>query len=183
MPPIRVEPRPCRLPETFPTCERRDLTYDPGTRVLPYDEKLAVGYRYYDRHPEEIAYPFGHGLSYTAFAYRDLRVEKVEGHNVTVALEVENTGKFVGDEVVQLYVQDVESSIVTPDKELKAFKRITLAPGEVQTVRLELNERSFRLMDRRFNWVIEEGVFRLMAGASSEDIRCEVDIALEGETL
>ncbi|MBQ1223173.1 MAG: fibronectin type III-like domain-contianing protein, partial [Oscillospiraceae bacterium] len=123
-------------------------------------------------------YPFGFGLSYTEFEYSDLATEKVGETDVKVSLKVKNTGKMAGDEVVQLYVEDCESTVVTPPKLLKGFKRISLEPGVEKEVSFTLDEKAFRLMNAKYEWVVEPGDFRIMVGASSRDIRLEGTVTL-----
>jgi beta-glucosidase len=122
-------------------------------------------------------YPFGHGLSFTAFTYSDLRCRHGET-SLSCSLTLINTGKRDGDEVVQLYVKDMVSSVTTPEKNLKAFCRVSLRAGEERTVVLNIPYRSLALIDRRFRRVAEKGEFLLMAGASSADIRLSTPFAL-----
>lgn len=165
-----------RLPETFPACERRDLTYDAQARILPYDEKLAVGYRYYDRHPEEITYPFGHGMSYTSFGYENAQVTQDED-GFTFSFDLTNTGDMDGAEVVQLYAADPVATVTKPEKALIAFKKVFLAAGETQRVSFAVTARDLAYYNVSLReWVTEEGVYTLMAGASSRDIRLTADI-------
>lgn len=165
--------------------------YSPGGR-LPISFPRSVGHLpcYYtmlpggsDRYlegPREALFPFGHGLSYCRFRYGELRVEKLaEPYSFAVAVEVENLGEMTADEVVQLYVTDLESSVVTPERTLQGFRRITLAPGEKREVRFRLGQEAFRLMDVRYRWVVEPGAFRIAVGASSQDIRAEREIMIE----
>lgn len=123
-------------------------------------------------------YSFGHGLSYTEFSYSNLKVEKTGDYDVTVTCTVANTGKRDGDEVVQLYLDDVDSSVVTPLKLLKGFQRISLKAGESKNVTFHLNWDSFKLMNARYEWVVEPGKFRILVGAGSEDIRLEGEVII-----
>ena len=165
-----------RLPETFPACERRDFSYDTESRILPYDEKLSVGYRYYDKHPEEITYPFGHGLSYTAFGYENAQVTQDED-GFTFSFDLTNTGGRDGAEVVQLYAADPVATVTKPEKALIAFKKVFLAAGETQRVSFTVTARDLAYYNVSLReWVTEEGVYTLMAGASSRDIRLTADI-------
>ncbi len=159
-----------RLPVSFPR----------SAGMLPcYYSRLPGASAEYLEGRRDAVYPFGHGLSYTAFAYRDLQLEETcAPYGVRVSLTVKNTGDRAGDEVVQLYVRDEESSIVTPMKQLRGFKRITLAPGEAKTVAFDLGFDDFKLMNKRYEWVVEPGDFMVMIGASSEDIRLEGRIIL-----
>jgi beta-glucosidase len=163
---------PCgRLPETFPACERTDLTYDAYARILPYDEKLNVGYRYYDKHPEEIVFPFGHGLSYTSFAYDDASLTQ-EGDRFTLSFTLRNAGGTDGAEIVQLYAADPVSTVSKPPKALIAFKKVFLAAGEEQRISIPFTARDLAYYNVSLHdWVTEEGVYELLVGASSRDIR------------
>ena len=125
-------------------------------------------------------YPFGHGLSYTEFGYSDLKIVQGPGtkSGVEVSLKVTNTGKMTGDEVVQLYVRDKYSSVVTYDSVLRGFERISLEPGETKTVRFSLSPEDFQILDADMKWTVEPGEFEIMAGSSSEDIRLSQTIRL-----
>ena len=161
-----------RLPITFPTslAQYPDDFYSTGDDVV-YKEGIFVGYRYFDENKLDPLFPFGYGLSYTTFAYGEPKVQ-LNGQKATVTLDVTNTGTRSGSEVVQLYVHDIESSVPRPPKELKAFKKIFLKPGETQPVTMELNHRSFAFFDETCNdWKIEPGAFELLIGSSSRDIR------------
>ena len=118
------------------------LDYPGDGLKVTYPEQWKVGYRYFDLHPEQIWYPFGHGLSYTTFEYSDITIspEGVNGpdEEVTVKCKVTNTGKLAGKETVQLYVSDVKSTISKPLKELKGFEKIHLEPGETKEVEFKL---------------------------------------------
>jgi beta-glucosidase len=116
-------------------------------------------------------YPFGHGLSYTTFKYDDLKVSPAAvatGQAVAVSVKVTNTGDRAGDEVVQLYLRDMVSSVTRPLKELKDFRRITLAPGESRTVQFTITPDKLQFYNLDMKRVIEPGEFRLMVGTSSE---------------
>ena len=149
---------------------------------MEYKEDVFVGYRYFDRYEEKVLFPFGFGLSYTDFEYTGMESEVVRNGDdveVKVTFDVENTGKVAGDEVVQLYVSDPEASVRRPEKELKEFVRICLAPGEKKKLQFILDERSFSYWDEsRGGWRLEPGKFRIMAASSSEDIRLNSEIIL-----
>lgn len=137
-----------------------------------YSEGIFVGYRYLDIHKIEPHFPFGHGLSYTQFAYSGLRVEPLTDGAFAVNVEIENTGTVKGAEVVQVYIKDMESSVERPEKELKGFFKVFLEPGEKQTVRITLNRETFAFYSTRQNrWVVEPGEFEIQVGSSSRDIR------------
>ncbi|WP_213646560.1 beta-glucosidase [Paenibacillus lautus] len=163
-----------KLSETFPV----KLSDNPShMRIrgengkLYYREGLFVGYRYYDRKELAPQFPFGHGLSYTSFAYKDMKVAQTE-RGITVSFWLENIGNRTGKEVVQLYVHDEECTWTRPEKELKAFSKIELAPGEKQQIVFELEERDFAYYNTKYNrWVAESGYFQIALGSSSRDIR------------
>ncbi len=123
-------------------------------------------------------YPFGFGLSYTTFDYTDLSLVKLENNDVKVSITVKNTGNMTGDEVVQIYVEDCESTVVTPTVLLKDFKRITLMPDESKTVEFILGFDAFKLLNQNYEWVVEPGTFRIHAASSSRDIRLTKEIEL-----
>ena len=151
-----------RLPVSFPQDSNRIPCY---YTILPNNtEVMFEGNR-------RAKYPFGFGLSYTTFEYSDLSVEKTGEYDYLVNVTVKNTGDFNGDEVVQLYVNDVVSSIITPLKELKGFRRVSLDVGESKQIEFRLTYDSFKLLNKNFEWVVENGDFEIMVGASSEDIR------------
>ena len=170
-----------KLPETFPKTERRDLDYGDITHV-EYGERLDVGYRYYDKHPEEILYPFGHGLSYTTFEYSDLDA-RFEGGALKVGFTLKNTGERDGAEVWQLYVGDVYSTLARPIKELRAFDKVYLRAGEEKRISCELTLDEIGqynvFLHRR---VSEEGIYDIYVGSSSRDIRLCDRIALKDPT-
>lgn len=119
-------------------------------------------------------YPFGFGLSYTSFKYSDLKITPTEitpYQPVTVSWEITNTGDREGDEIVQLYIRDVISSVTTYEKNLRGFERVHLKPGETKRVEFKVQPEELALYNERREWVVEPGEFRVMAGASSEDIR------------
>ncbi|WP_433706975.1 beta-glucosidase family protein [Paenibacillus illinoisensis] len=163
-----------KLSETFPV----KLSDNPShMRIrgengkLYYREGLFVGYRYYDRKELAPQFPFGHGLSYTTFSYTDLEVAQTNT-GVTVSFQLKNTGKRKGKEVVQLYVHDEECTWTRPEKELKAFVKIELEPGEKRKITLDLEERDFSYYNTKYNrWVAETGYFQISLGSSSKDIR------------
>ena len=124
-------------------------------------------------------YPFGHGLSYTTFGYGDLVVSSMEGGTDTlweVSCDVTNTGKVLGSEVVQLYVRDLYSSVVTYDSVLRGFEKVHLNPGETRHVTFVLRPEDLMILDRNMRWAVEPGEFEIMVGASSEDIRLKKTI-------
>ncbi|MFD6175770.1 MULTISPECIES: aryl-beta-d-glycosidase [unclassified Isoptericola] len=152
-----------------------------------YGEGVLVGYRWYDARKVGVAYPFGHGLTYTTFAYDDATAE-VTGAGadarVRVAVRVTNTGAAAGAEVVQVYVGDPQAQVQRPERELKAFAKVFLEPGASQVVTLDLDARDLSYWHpvlRR--WVLEGGEFRIGVGASSRDLRAELVVDVVGEDV
>lgn len=164
-----------RLPITFPMAE--------GQLPLSYDHKpTGRGDDYLDLTGQPL-FPFGHGLSYTTFAYDSLRIELLDsvagpGARVRVRARVTNTGARAGSEVVQLYLRDVLTSVAQPLIALKGFTRVTLAPGAHAEVSFLLGAEQLQLLDERLRWVVEPGRFRVMVGASSKDIRLRGEFTL-----
>jgi beta-glucosidase len=153
-----------------------------NAREVHYGEGIFTGYRYYDQARVEPLFPFGFGLSYTTFEYANLRAPETvkQGETFEVSLEVTNTGPAAGKEIVQLYVSDVEASLPRPVKELKGFQKVSLAPGETQTLRFTLDQRSFAFYDvLKKAWVAEPGRFEILAGTSAADIRVMAVVDLE----
>jgi beta-glucosidase len=177
-----------RLPQSFPK-RLKDapayLHYPGENGRVRYGEGLFIGYRYYDARDIEPLFPFGFGLSYTSFTYSNLRLSSTElapDEALTVALEVTNTGARPGSEVVQLYVRDLESRLLRPEKELKGFAKVRLAPGETKTVTLRLDMRALSYFDDAHSlWIAEPGDFEVLVGASSRDIRLRERLVLTGE--
>lgn len=175
-----------KLAETFPLrlIDTPSYLNFPGENgVVRYGEGLFIGYRYYDAKETAVLFPFGYGLSYTTFEYSNLqlsadRFKDVDG--LTVSVDVTNTGAVAGKEVVQLYVHDHESRLVRPYKELKGFAKVSLQPGETQTVSLVLDSRAFAYYDpAHHQWITEDGQFDILVGASSADIRCRATVSLQ----
>ena len=148
-----------------------------------YGERIFVGYRWYDKRKTAPLFPFGHGLSYTDFTYSDLELssEQIsEKDSVKVTVTVTNSGEVAGKEVVQLYVRDEKASVRRPEKELRGFRKVELAPGESRRVDFVLAERDFSFYStRNGRWIAESGDFRLLVGASSRDIRLEQRLTLQ----
>jgi beta-glucosidase len=175
-----------KLAETFPLklADTPAFLNFPGENgEVRYGEGLFIGYRYYDAKGVPVQFPFGYGLSYTTFAYSNLRVsattfKDVDG--VTVSIDVTNTGSLVGKEVVQVYVHDRQSRLVRPPKELKGFAKVELQPGETRTVSIPLDFRAFAYYDPAYRqWITEDGEFDILIGASSADIRGAVTVMLQ----
>jgi beta-glucosidase len=140
-----------------------------------YDITKGFTYMYFDGEPD---WAFGHGLSYTTFEYSNLEVGgSIPGGPVNIRADIRNSGKRAGDEVVQLYVRDVEASVRRPKKQLMAFERITLRPGETRTVSFTVSPERLAFWDeKRKAWVVEPGAFEVMIGSSSADLRLKSEI-------
>jgi len=172
-----------KLPVSFPKRLQDNPSYlfYPGHQDAMYGEGIFVGYRYYDKKEIEPLFPFGHGLSFTTFEYGELEFSRagVNGAEIQIALELKNTGTRAGKEVVQLYVRDEISSEVRPLKELKGFKKVALNPGETKKISFSLSKRDLSYYDvHSRSWVAEPGVFKIMMGSSSRDIRQELAFVL-----
>lgn len=167
-----------KLTETWPLCYDDVPSRDTfGKKTTHYKEGLYAGYRYYDKAGKAVRFPFGYGLSYTQFAYSDL---KIEGRTVTAA--VTNTGCTAGAEVVQLYVAPPKNGLYRPAKELKGFAKVSLQPGESRTVRFELNDRSFAVWCDGC-WKVPMGSYEICVGASVADIRLRTALTVDGVSL
>ncbi|WP_221567157.1 glycoside hydrolase family 3 C-terminal domain-containing protein [Alkalihalobacillus sp. TS-13] len=166
-----------KLAETFPMKLSDNPSYlnFPGEGdTVEYKEGIFVGYRYYDTKEIEPLFPFGYGLSYTTYEYSNLRVSNKDIQDtgtITVDLTVKNTGEMAGKEVVQLYVKDIESSVIRPEKELKGFEKVELQPGEAKEVSFTLGKRAFAYYNVELkDWHVETGEFEILIGKSSKEI-------------
>ncbi|MFB7883527.1 glycoside hydrolase family 3 C-terminal domain-containing protein [Microbacterium sp. NPDC056057] len=149
-----------------------------------YGEGLFVGYRWYDARRLEVAFPFGHGLSYTSFSYADAAAQVDANGDVEVTVAVTNTGDLAGREVVQVYTSLSGSSVQRAPRELKAFASVALEPGETQVVTLTVRRKDLAYWDIRADrWVVEGGEYSVDVAASSRDIRASVAVAVEGDVL
>ncbi len=174
------------LPETFPkklSDNPSYLFYGGEGNTAEYREGIFVGYRYYDKKDMDVLFPFGHGLSYTSFAYSNLRLsaESIrDTDTLTAAVTVTNTGKRAGKAVVQLYVGDRESTVIRPVRELKGFEKIELQPGESREVTFTLDKRAFAYWNKELHdWHVESGEFVIEIGASSRDIVRRASVQVE----
>lgn len=169
-----------KLPVTFPRrLEDTPVSVygDYNDTCVEYKEGLLVGYRYYDTKNVEPLFPFGHGLSYTTFAYDNLLIAPAPGGKggvVQVSVDVKNTGPRPGAEVVQLYLRDEEASVMRPFKELKGFEKIQLKPCQTRTVRFLITQRDLSFYEvKSGTWTAEPGAFTVLVGSSSRDIRIQ----------
>jgi len=177
-----------KLPQTFPLRLEDNPTFInyPGENGrVRYGEGIFVGYRYYEKKKVEPLFPFGYGLSYTTFAYSNLRLSTEQlspNDELTVTFDVTNTGMRAGQEVAQLYVRDEKSKLARPEKELKGFAKISLQPGETTAVTLRLGMRSLAYFDdAKAAWVAEAGRFEALIGSSSQDIRARGTFTLSAD--
>ena len=143
-----------------------------GQLPVYYNKPVPVAHDYVEMSAQPL-YPFGFGLSYTTFEYSDLTIEGLDA-----TFKVTNTGKCKGDEVVQLYLNQGLSSVVQPERQLKAFKRITLEPGEIRTVTLHLDYDDLAIVDANMKWTVEPGTYHILIGSSSNDIRLKGRITI-----
>ncbi len=143
-----------------------------------YTERFYVGYRWFDTQKVEPMYAFGHGLSYVIFDYDGIKAS-VKGDKVKVSFQLTNEGEMEADEVVQLYVQRLRSNVEWPEKELKAFKRVSVKPGETRKVSLEIPLADLRYWNEETNaWDLEHGQLRLLLGSASDDLRLTAEVTI-----
>jgi len=176
-----------KLAETWPLKLEDNPSYlnFPGKDgIVEYHEGIYIGYRYYDKKKMDVLFPFGHGLSYTDFAYSDLKLDKetlTDKEILTVTCKVKNVGNRAGKEAVQLYVRDVESSVGRPVRELKGFAKVELEAGEEKEIMFTLDKRSFAYYESKIHdWFVESGKFMVEIGASSRDIRLTASVDVLG---
>ncbi|MGE5457988.1 MAG: glycoside hydrolase family 3 C-terminal domain-containing protein, partial [Methanococcaceae archaeon] len=175
-----------KLPVTFPAKLEDCLGYSTYKKVdstIAYSDGLFVGYRLYDKTKVEPLFPFGFGLSYTQFEYKDIKLSsKQMSHdgNVTVTFTLTNKGKVDGAETVQLYVNDIQSSVERPEKELKGFSKIFLKAGESKQVEFTIDKSALSFYDiKTKNWTAESGEFNILIGSSSRDIKLKENFVLK----
>ncbi len=175
-----------KLTETFPN-QLNDtpafLNWPGNCGVVRHGERLYIGYRYYDTRQVPVLFPFGYGLSYTTFSYSNASLSAtsfLDTDGLTVSVNVTNTGKLAGKEIVQVYVHDQFSSLDRPAKELKGFAKVDLQPGETKTASIPLDFRAFAFYHPEHRqWITEDGGFDILVGASSQDIRASLNVTLK----
>ncbi len=149
-----------------------------------YGEGVFVGYRWYDARRMDVAFPFGHGLSYTTFAYGDASAAVRDDGDIDVTVAVSNTGARAGREVVQVYTALPGGRVQRPVRELKAFASVALEPGETQDVTLTVRRGDLAYWDIRVDgWVVEGGAYDIEVGASSRDIRSSTSVEIAGDVV
>lgn len=185
-----------KLAETFP-CRLEDnpsfLNFPGSRNEVSYSEGVFIGYRYYDKKKLEVLFPFGYGLSYTTFEYSNLKLEvngkaqnitaaqALDTDTVTVSVDITNTGNTAGKEIVQLYIKNFIGMENRPEKELKDFAKVSLQPDETKTISFSLNYRSFAYFNETArDWFVESGLYHILIGASSRDIRLDAPIQVAG---
>ena len=174
------------LPESFPYKLEDNpsfLYYGGEGDRTEYREGVFVGYRYYDKKKMDVLFPFGFGLSYTTFAFSNLRLSADcirDTDILTVTATVTNTGKRAGKAVAQLYVGDVESTVIRPVRELKGFEKVLLQPGESRDVSFTLDKRSFAYWNKAIHdWHVETGAFTIEVGDSSRNLPLCAEVTVE----
>ncbi len=178
-----------KLAESFPhklADTPSHLNFPGGAGEVRYGEGIFIGYRYYDAKEVPVLFAFGHGLSYSEFAYSNLHVsasgpqsEFSDAEGLTVQVDVTNRGPVAGKETVQLYVHDRQADMVRPPKELKGFAKVELQPGETKTATMQLDRRAFAYYHPGYHqWITEDGEFDILVGASSADIRGQATVTL-----
>ena len=175
------------LAETWPIRLQDNPSYlnFPGEEgVVTYAEGIFVGYRYYDKKEMPVNFCFGHGLSYTQFEYANLKLDKdslTDQDTLTVSVDVKNIGSVAGKAAVQLYVRDVESAVRRPVRELRAFEKIALQPGEIKTVTFTLDKRAFAYWEPKcHDFFVESGEYVIEIGESCREIRITQPVQVEG---
>jgi beta-glucosidase len=179
---------PCTFPKQLMDSPAHALHAYPGTNgVETYEEGLLVGYRWYDTRKIEPLFPFGYGLSYTTFKYSKLKVvSQMDSKDpaVTVEFALANTGKRAGAEVAQVYVQELHPSVTRPLRELKGFAKVSLKPGEKQTVSVRLDRHAFAHYDPdKKGWVADKGDYKIIVGSSSRDLQLQGSCQLAENTF
>lgn len=173
-----------KLAETYPLKLEDSACFKnyPGTELtVEYKESIYVGYKYYEKSKKEVLFPFGFGLSYTNFEYKDLKIEK-KNEKILISFKIKNTGKVKGKEIAQIYVSEENAKIFKPEKELREFAKIKLNPEEEKEVKIELEKSNFEYYNPETKkWSIEDGNYTIKVGKSSQDIVLEENIKIESK--
>lgn len=174
-----------KLTETFPLCYE-DTPASKGyadSKVTRYEEGLDVGYRYYDTYQVPVLFPFGHGLSYSKFEYKNLSLKATDG-KLDVGYEIENASGADGKEVSQVYVRAMSSYVYRPYKELKGFAKTPVKAGKTEKVKVTLDQRAFEYWSTaQDGWTVEDGVYEIIVGASSADEKLRAKIKIADGTI
>jgi beta-glucosidase len=185
--PVAYEDGPLKTVEQYPGVDQGRTggveAYDVPIFEMTYSEGVFVGYRWYDTKNIKPLFAFGHGLSYTTFEFGEAKVNKAsmtQDGEVTVTVDVKNTGKVAGAEVVQLYIADHEASVERPTKELKGFSKVYLEPGQAAQVSFTIKKDALSFFDaQKHEWVAEKGKFSALVGSASDKILASVDFELK----
>lgn len=176
-----------RLPETFPARLEDTpcyLTYGKGGDHAVYQEGVFVGYRYYTSVGRDVLFPFGYGLSYTEFAYSDLKLDReqmTDQDTLTVTVKVKNTGSRKGKEVVQLYVSPDDGETIRPALELRGFEKIELEPGQEREVDFTLDMRAFAYWNEEIHdWYVDSGEYQIRIGKNAQEVILSVPVQVQG---
>ncbi|HQM96113.1 MAG TPA: glycoside hydrolase family 3 C-terminal domain-containing protein, partial [Clostridia bacterium] len=179
---------PCgKLAETFPKALEDNPSYNwfAKKKITQYRESIYVGYRYYDKANRQVAFPFGHGLSYAKFDYSDITLDKVkmkDNETLTVKCKIKNSSYTEAKEIVQLYVRAPSETVYRPERELKGFEKITLKPLEEKIATFELDKRSFAYWNILIHdWHVESGIYTIEIASSSRDIRLTAQVEVIGD--
>lgn len=179
-----------RLAESFPIRLEDNpsyLSYFGEGGTVHYQEGLFIGYRYYESKKQDVLFPFGYGLSYTDFSYENLRVNKTEleeNEPLEVSVDVTNVGSVIGKTVVQLYIAPEKAEMIRPSRELKAFEKIELAPGEKKTVMFRLDSRAFSHWNPSLHeWKSEEAFYGIQIGKNAHEIVLETRVFIQAEPI
>ena len=177
-----------KLPFTFPVKLEDNAAhalnaYDPEDLSVEYKESIFVGYRWAEKQQIRPLFAFGHGLSYTDFKYDNIKLSKdsmKSNGKITLSVDIQNTGKVAGKEVVQLYIGDEEASVARPVKELKGFRKIALEPGQSKTVRFDITPDMLKFFDaEKHEWALENGKFTAYVCAASDDVRGQAEFEVK----
>jgi beta-glucosidase len=178
-----------KLAETFPKsiCDSPTFPHFPArNRQANYGEGIFIGYRYYDTKNLQPLFPFGFGLSYTTFSYTAIEAAASikDTEDLTVKVSVKNTGQVAGKEVVQLYLREQQPLVLRPEKELRAFQKVTLSPAEEKTVTFRLSKRDFAYYDSAVcAWSVRSGKFDILAGGSSADLPLKTTVEVQATDI
>ena len=143
-----------------------------GSKKVEYTEGIFLGYRNYDKSSVKPLFPFGHGLSYTSFAYKNLTISPASNQEVSVAFDVTNTGTRAGADVAEVFVGDQHAPVPRPVKELKGFAKVNLNPGETKNITVKLDQRAFSYYDvKTHNWTVAPGDFDVFVARSAADVK------------